>query len=151
MYRFFYQHWLTERVHRDCNTFWPCDVALVWSLAIVTGQLCGGQAEIGRKWKVSMPCALKYCTLTSLPLLGLVEVGVYNTGLDSSFYCIPVFIISWRSFNFRFFWDRLTMKYALSLAALAAVASGHSIFGQIVVGGTQYRESGLQHCSWYHD
>jgi cellulase len=30
------------------------------------------------------------------------------------------------------------MKYAFAISALAAVASGHSIFGQIVVGGTQY-------------
>lgn len=30
------------------------------------------------------------------------------------------------------------MKYAFTFAALAAVASGHSIFQQIVVAGTEY-------------
>jgi len=33
------------------------------------------------------------------------------------------------------------MKYAFAISALTAVASGHSIFQQIVAGGTEYGSS----------
>lgn len=115
------------------------------STTIAIGQLRGGQGKGGRRWQVftiffkhrdSWP----YC----LSLAVLKQKYIYGES-DSSFICIPACTIP-EDHSFLEFPLQLpyNMKYALTLAALAAVARAHTIFGQIVVGGTQYRELMVQ-------
>lgn len=97
----------------------------------------------GRQSKCLKLMIMDHSALVLKSVLGPIETQIYKLSEDPLPFSYPCSVWSLsQSMHSPFISFRASnMKYAFAFLALTAVASGHSIFQQIVAGGTEYGES----------